>query len=893
MKRNIKLLIAILTLLFVTGISDAITVTVSPNPVRVNEVVKVDIRVTFPTRDTFCPIKVNFGDGSGWTDAGICSYTNICNLTTSHVYTTPGVYKIQVMPRNDCKGDPYPPNFVSVSLKVLCKHLDITSPATLMEATVGQHYTYQLQTIGGHGPIKYYLVSGLLPPGLVLTSSGLITGIPKTEGTYSFIIRAKDNCPLGAQSVEKSFSLNVKSLPISITLRVSPSSFRIPRGLASTQNVSYIFSATTTQQIKLYSEKGVFIANDRIIGDNNKPLIVNISKGVGNVSEVIFIPVAVVKRAEKFGTSRIIYKRNFTDNKNISLIAQVEIIVTTEAGAEFRITRLQLYFENKRPEITVKRNQPKLKAYADIRFTGSGLLQGYWEVDGRILSTINRHLVYGRTVTIETPRVPSLPTFETGTHILRFVITNPSQDVILPVAIYFVTTDEFKRMLSIRLLYPNDRAEIEYSPLTFKWEGLSGITTYLIEFITQGEKKPLFSAYIRKPEYRVPSFFLKNIFALKKIYSWKVKGFDTENNILAESPIYRFTFKQSSVYVPGQIIIVTKKHNIKKVEEIARKYHLILIESFDLKTLNLRVNLFFTKEDIFKVINEIQKNKDIFFVQPNYIFKTMIEPMSDMQKIVKVLKLEKIHKRYRGKGVTVAIIDTGIDNKHEELKERVQLTKNLINSPFKGEVHGTAVAGVIGASVNKIGIEGIAPEVKILALRACKQVSPMEPEGECYTISVAKAIDISIQRNAKVVNMSFGSPVFDKLITKLIDEGAKKGILFTSPVGNMPWQKKPFFPAIHPDVIAVAGVDDMGNFYPSAYIVSKADVYAPATNIFTTIPGDKYNFLSGTSMASATIAGILAVAIEKNGDIQNKLPNFKGDICTWVEELLNISICNR
>jgi hypothetical protein len=120
------------------------------------------------------------------------------------------------------------------------------------------------------------------------------------------------------------------------------------------------------------------------------------------ISEPLVIPVGVLERAERMGTTRITYVRNF-NGASISLRASVEISVTTAAGAEFKVTRLRLYFENNRPDITVKRNQPSVNAYAEISFVGSGLLQGYWEVDGRIISTVNRNFVYGQSVTIVTP----------------------------------------------------------------------------------------------------------------------------------------------------------------------------------------------------------------------------------------------------------------------------------------------------------------------------------------------------------------------------------------------------------------------------------------------------------------------------------------------------------
>jgi hypothetical protein len=116
-------------------------------------------------------------------------------------------------------------------------------------------------------------------------------------------------------------------------------------------------------------------------------------------------------------------------------------IVLNAAG--LTITRIQLYFDNNRPEITIKRNYP-LKVYAEIGFNGTGLLEGYWEVDGEFLANVKIMLPSGNKVVIESPDNPTIPAFVSGTHKLRFIITRPSMTITFPQAIYFVTTDEWK-----------------------------------------------------------------------------------------------------------------------------------------------------------------------------------------------------------------------------------------------------------------------------------------------------------------------------------------------------------------------------------------------------------------------------------------------------------------
>ena len=171
------------------------------------------------------------------------------------------------------------------------------------------------------------------------------------------------------------------------------------------------------------------------------------------------------------------------------------------------------------------------------------MLRGFWEVDGRILSHVNKHLIYGKSITLETPDLPPLPTFQAGTHRVRFVITNPSQDIPFPEAICFVTAEKFKEIFPVNLIYPNNKSEVDYSPLTFSWETEEKTVTYLIAFFKEDDEKPVFSAYTKKAEYRLPLSVLKNIFISGESYLWRVKGFDTDNNKAGESPVYRFTFK--------------------------------------------------------------------------------------------------------------------------------------------------------------------------------------------------------------------------------------------------------------------------------------------------------------------------------------------------------------
>ncbi|MBM4146351.1 MAG: hypothetical protein FJ240_08780 [Nitrospira sp.] len=214
------------------------------------------------------------------------------------------------------------------------------------------------------------------------------------------------------------------------------------------------------------------------------------------------------------------------------------------AGPAFSINRTALYFENRRPDITVQRNQP-IKVFADIKYTGSGLLQGYWEVNGRILSYVNQHVISGNTLTIQTPQIPPIPTFDPGTHVVKFVITNPAKTVPLPSIAYFVAPSDYAgRSIVIKILSPKDKAVIEYAPVKFAWEGFQTDASYSIQFYDSPKaEKTVFSMCVLGSSYTLSGDALKMIFIPNKKYYWKIKGCSADNDY-GESQLGEFTFKK-------------------------------------------------------------------------------------------------------------------------------------------------------------------------------------------------------------------------------------------------------------------------------------------------------------------------------------------------------------
>lgn len=891
MRYIVSCFLVIMTVM-ITSPAEAITVTATPNPAVAGQTVTINI-ITPLTVSPPCNIEIDYGEGGGFVPAGTCTFSP-CNITRTHTYSTPGTYTIAVRSTSFAGGScAAPPDPAYTTLVVQCPALAFVSPSGLPRGTAGQAYSYNIQTSGGQPPVTYSVVAGSLPPGLILSPTGSISGTPTSTGNYSFTVSARDSCPTGIQSTDRTFSLTVGYA--TLTVDTSPSSFSVPRGITSTRLIAYTLRTSPAMDTNLRSNEGQFIASGRVIGRVERSLNVSVRNGTGRTSENITIVPGVLKRAEQLGVTRIRYVRTFSGNYN-SATASVYISITTEAGAGFQINRLRLYFENNRAEITVKRNYPSLKAFAEVRFTGSGLLRAYWEVDGRILSYVYKHLVYGRSVVFETPRIPPLPTFDPGTHFLKFVILEPQQEIPLPTAIYYVASEEYRKGLyRISLLSPSENAEIPYRPFTLQWKISRKPALYLVEFFEAGER-PVFSAYTKQEKYRVNKRVLR-VFARGKSYLWHVKAFDDKTNVVSQSELRKFTFSKPRAYLPRQVIVAFKMDGNEKglLQVLLRKYQLTIMEKFELPVLRWRIYVFQTEENVSQLVKKLRKESGTVLVQPNYIYNTLSDPLTSFQGISRELRLHEIHGYFKGRNTVVAIIDTGVDATHEDLRDAIRLQENCIeSSPYKPEIHGTAIAGIIAARINNFGIEGIAPEAKILALRACRQVSKDNPEGECYSVCLAKAISKAVEQNADIINISAGTKNSDSLVSKLIAASSEHGVILVAPVGNDPSQKSPYFPASHPDVLAVAGTDFQGHFYPNKDLVRHSSVVAPAANIFTTVPGNSHNYVNGTSFSSAIVSGILAVAKEKNKNlVKHDLPPFEGDLCEWEERLLGLSLCGR
>jgi hypothetical protein len=322
---------------------------------------------------------------------------------------------------------------------------------------------------------------------------------------------------------------------------VAPGSINITRGQASTVTIQYQFTVVSRAATEIItSTSGFFLIPDAVIGTNPVPMTVSVRGTNAVASETVVIPVGIIERALNSGYTSFIYRRTFSNGDT----AEVRITIASAAAASFAVQRIELYFENRRAESTIPQHSRQLKAFADIRYAGTGLLEGYWEVDGRVLSRVHQHLAAGGLITLQTPDPPGLPTFDPGTHIVRFVVTNQPEGLPIPAIVYFVVPDESgAEPQEIELETPADGFPVSRATAAFAWKTLAGAALFLVEFYEDTESDPVFSAYTRAPLYLLPERASRELFAPEANYRWKVSGFDGRNRLIAESTSRSFTIR--------------------------------------------------------------------------------------------------------------------------------------------------------------------------------------------------------------------------------------------------------------------------------------------------------------------------------------------------------------
>jgi subtilisin family serine protease len=210
--------------------------------------------------------------------------------------------------------------------------------------------------------------------------------------------------------------------------------------------------------------------------------------------------------------------------------------------------------------------------------------------------------------------------------------------------------------------------------------------------------------------------------------------------------------------------------------------------------------------------------------------------------------------------VRVAILDTGIDYDHESLAEFVNtdLGKSFVSNTFNdGNGHGTHVAGTIASTGS---VSGVMQEADLIPVKV------LSDEGSGSLSAIQKGILYAADQGADVVNMSIGGGGYSQAMADACQTAVNRGTVVIAASGNES-NSSVSYPSRYDSVISVGAVDSNKQKANFSNYGSELDVVAPGVNIYSTYYGNRYNKLSGTSMASPHVAGVAGLMRSANRDI--------------------------
>lgn len=220
-----------------------------------------------------------------------------------------------------------------------------------------------------------------------------------------------------------------------------------------------------------------------------------------------------------------------------------------------------------------------------------------------------------------------------------------------------------------------------------------------------------------------------------------------------------------------------------------------------------------------------------------------------------------------GKDVKIAVIDSGCDMDHKDLQTRIIGGRNFTTEDNKNidkyqdyNGHGTHVCGTIAASNDNYGVIGVAPDAKLLILKA------LDKNGSGSMKGIIDAINFAISQRVDIISMSLGTSEDIPQLHQAIKKAVDSNILVVCAAGNEGDSRSATdefsYPAGYNEVISVGAVDYSKSAARFSNSNKEVDLVAPGVNIISTFLNGKYETLSGTSMATPHVTGALALLIE-------------------------------
>lgn len=228
---------------------------------------------------------------------------------------------------------------------------------------------------------------------------------------------------------------------------------------------------------------------------------------------------------------------------------------------------------------------------------------------------------------------------------------------------------------------------------------------------------------------------------------------------------------------------------------------------------------------------------------------------------IKKLNIDRQWTYSEGRGVVVAVIDTGCDLEHIDIKNNLLKGINIIDKskdPQDDNGHGSHVCGMIAAENNGLGMVGVAPQAKILPVKA------LDSKGNGSLRNVIEGIIWAADAGADFITMSLGASNSNDQLEKAIQYASLKGSVVFAAAGNSGENTEILYPARYKNVISIGAIDE--NLSRTSFTCSGEDLdfLSPGHNIFSIAPNSGYAIMSGTSMSNPFAVGCATLLLSHN-----------------------------
>lgn len=236
---------------------------------------------------------------------------------------------------------------------------------------------------------------------------------------------------------------------------------------------------------------------------------------------------------------------------------------------------------------------------------------------------------------------------------------------------------------------------------------------------------------------------------------------------------------------------------------------------------------------------------------------------------VRRIRAPKAWKYATGQMVKVAVIDTGVDFNHPDLKHALAHGVNLLQRgtlPWDDNGHGTHISGTIAAAAaGSQGIWGTAPGTVIVPVKA------FDRNGTAYISDIIEGIEWCMRHGIRLINMSFGMKHSSRAFREAVRNASRRGAIIVASAGNDGKRKGRLdYPAQYPAAIAVGSTARKGRIAHFSNRSGRVQLYAPGKKIMSTWLNKGYAVLSGTSMSTSHVSGAIALALSVNPQLSAK-----------------------